>query len=154
MLKWIMLGHWEGDLIKGANNQSAVGVLVERSTRPVLLCRMPDATAESALAAFTAILPGRFTQKPPMLLSLHIDQQAPNRYSARVLDHQTEVDEFFTEDIQSAISLAGQEGYGAQGFHIWYGVVCIGTTTVHAMRTERELLANRLVHLRGQFEDD
>lgn len=52
----LMPGHWEGDLIKGTNNQSAVGVLVERSTRMVLLCKMPDATAESALAAFTAKL--------------------------------------------------------------------------------------------------
>lgn len=46
-------GHWEGDLIKGAGNKSAVGVLVERTTRLVLLAHMPDATAESALAAFT-----------------------------------------------------------------------------------------------------
>lgn len=52
----LMPGHWEGDLIKGAGNRSAVGVLVERSTRLVLLARMPDATAESALAAFTAKL--------------------------------------------------------------------------------------------------
>lgn len=52
----VMPGHWEGDLIKGANNRSAVGVLVERSTRLVLLARMPDSTAESALAAFTAKL--------------------------------------------------------------------------------------------------
>ena len=52
----VMPGHWEGDLIRGAGNQSAVGVLVERSTRLVLLARMPDATAESALAAFTAKL--------------------------------------------------------------------------------------------------
>ena len=51
-----MPGHWEGDLIKGAGNKSAVGVLVERSSRMVLLCKMPDASAESALAAFTAKL--------------------------------------------------------------------------------------------------
>lgn len=52
----LMPGHWEGDLIKGAGNKSAVGVLVERTTRLVLLAWMPDATAESALAAFTAKL--------------------------------------------------------------------------------------------------
>ncbi|EER62416.1 conserved hypothetical protein [Acidovorax delafieldii 2AN] len=89
-----------------------------------------------------------------MLLSPHIDQQAPNYYTARVLDHQTEVDEFFAEDIQSAITLAGQEGYTAMGFHIWYRVVCIGTTTVHAMLTEREMLAERLEHLQQQLEDN
>lgn len=49
----LMPGHWEGDLIKGMGNKSAVGVLVERTTRLVLLAKMPDATAESALAAFT-----------------------------------------------------------------------------------------------------
>ena len=52
----VMPGHWEGDLIKGAGNKSAVGVLVERSSRLVLLARMHDATAESALSAFTAKL--------------------------------------------------------------------------------------------------
>ena len=52
----IMPGHWEGDLIKGAGNKSAIGVLVERSSRMVLLCKMPDASAASALAAFTAKL--------------------------------------------------------------------------------------------------
>ena len=52
----LMPGHWEGDLIKGEGNRSAVGVLVERSSRLVLLCKMPDATAASALAAFSAKL--------------------------------------------------------------------------------------------------
>ena len=52
----VMPGHWEGDLIKGAGNRSSVAVLVERTTRLVLLAKMPDATAESALAAFTAKL--------------------------------------------------------------------------------------------------
>lgn len=67
----LMPGHWEGDLIKGANNRSAVGVLVERSTRLVLLCRMPDATAQSALAAFTAKL-NQVAQ--PMRQTLTYDQ--------------------------------------------------------------------------------
>lgn len=52
----VMPGHWEGDLIRGAGNKSAVGVLVERSTRLVLLAKMEDATAESALQAFSAKL--------------------------------------------------------------------------------------------------
>ncbi|MEO7129261.1 MAG: IS30 family transposase, partial [Rhodoferax sp.] len=42
--------------IKGADNKSCVGVLVERSSRLVLLARMEDATAASALAGFTVKL--------------------------------------------------------------------------------------------------
>jgi IS30 family transposase len=46
-------GHWEGDFIKGAYNRSAVGTLVERKTRYVVLCRMGGCTAADALAGFT-----------------------------------------------------------------------------------------------------
>jgi len=49
----IMPGHWEGDLIKGARNQSSVGVLVERRSRLVLLAKLEDATAAAALQGFT-----------------------------------------------------------------------------------------------------
>ncbi|WP_293188367.1 IS30 family transposase [Ottowia sp.] len=52
----VMPGHREGDFIKGAGNKSSVGVLVERSSRLVLLAKMDDATASSALAGFTAKL--------------------------------------------------------------------------------------------------
>ena len=46
-------GHWEGDLIKGAFNRSAVGTVVERKTRFVILSKMRGCTAEAALEGFT-----------------------------------------------------------------------------------------------------
>ncbi len=46
-------GHWEGDFIKGAYNRSAVGTVVERKTRFVVLCKMDGCTAQAALEGFT-----------------------------------------------------------------------------------------------------
>ena len=48
-----VLGHWEGDLMKGVRNGSAVGTLVARITRLVLLARMDGTDAWSARAGFT-----------------------------------------------------------------------------------------------------
>jgi IS30 family transposase len=49
-------GHWEGDLIKGKDNSSAVGTLVERTSGYLMLIKMSDATATSAVEGFSAAL--------------------------------------------------------------------------------------------------
>ena len=79
----VMPGHWEGDFIKGAGNKSSVGVLVERTSRLVLLAKMEDATAASALAGFSAKLnsvaePLRrsFTYDQGKEMSRHLDLAA------------------------------------------------------------------------------
>ncbi len=49
-------GHWEADMIKGAMNRSSVGTLVERTTLMVVLAKLPDGTAQSALDGFSEAL--------------------------------------------------------------------------------------------------
>lgn len=86
-----------------------------------------------------------------MILALHIDKDEPGHYTARVLDCRVEVDEFAASTIAAAIREAAVRGYDAKGFHIWYGHVCIGTTSAYAMRHDGETLALRLVRLHAEF---
>lgn len=67
----LIAGHYEGDLILGSGNSSAVGVLVERTTRFTMLCHLPKKDATGVREAFTRRLidiPAQFR------LSLTYDQ--------------------------------------------------------------------------------
>ena len=54
-------GHWEGDLIIGKNNASAIGTLVERTTGYTMLVHLPDGykpeQVSDALAAKIQTIP-------------------------------------------------------------------------------------------------
>ncbi|WP_370881596.1 IS30 family transposase [Catenuloplanes nepalensis] len=59
-------GHWEGDLIIGEDGGSAIGTLVERSTRYCMLVHLPDGrdaeAVRDALIATITTLPAHLTK--------------------------------------------------------------------------------------------
>lgn len=60
----VVPGHWEGDLMKGARNASAIGTLVERTSRFVMLVPMPSGlTSDNVTKAFAK----RLRRLPPEL---------------------------------------------------------------------------------------
>lgn len=64
-------GHWEGDLIMGKDHQSALGTIVERTTRTVVLVPLKAKDAESVRKAFAKEMKSFPKQ---MTLSLTYDQ--------------------------------------------------------------------------------
>ena len=55
-------GHWEGDLITGASNRSAIGTVVDRASRYTILLHLPgrhtaEAVRDALIAAFSHLPP-------------------------------------------------------------------------------------------------
>lgn len=67
----IIPGHWEGDLIVGKDHKTAMGTIVERTTRTVILVPLKKRDAESVRKAFAKELKSLPKQ---MTLSMTYDQ--------------------------------------------------------------------------------
>lgn len=88
-------GHWEGDLIMGSTaSNSAIGTLVERATRFVMLLHLPDGhTAEAVQDAIVA----KITELPEHLrLSLTWDQ-GKEMANHRAITEATDLDIYFCD---------------------------------------------------------
>lgn len=57
------IGHWESDTVRGAKWSGCIGTHVERRSRYVVLCKLPDRTAraytDAMIAAFAQLAPGK-----------------------------------------------------------------------------------------------
>ena len=87
-------GHWEGDLIIGAKNATAVGTLVERSTGYVMLLHLPDGyKPEQVRDALTAKI---VTLPESLRLSLAWDQ-GPEMRDWKQVSIDADIDIFFCD---------------------------------------------------------
>jgi len=86
-------GHWGGDLIKGARNGSAVGTLVERTTRRVILARMEGTDARSACQGFTK----KLRHVPALLRKTLTDDRGKERAEHEQLAQRLAIQIFFAD---------------------------------------------------------
>jgi transposase, IS30 family len=88
-------GHWEGDLILGSTaSGSAIGTLVERSTRFVMLLHLPDDhTAESVQDAIVA----KITELPEHLRRSLTWDQGSEMANHRAIAAATDLDIYFCD---------------------------------------------------------
>jgi IS30 family transposase len=89
----IVPGHWEGDLIKGAGGRSAVGTLVERTSRYVMLVRLDGLSAEHILEGFSR----RLRQVPPSLRKTLTYDQGSEMAFHQTLSSRLRMDVYFCD---------------------------------------------------------
>jgi IS30 family transposase len=86
-------GHWEGDLIKGADNRSSVGTLVERTTGFVVLAKMDNATTKTVVDSFSAVL----NREPAAMRKTMTYDQGREMHAHKILTERTGVQIYFAD---------------------------------------------------------
>ena len=84
-------GHWEGDLVMGKGRQSALGTLVERTTRTTILVPLIKKDAQAVRRAFA-----RETKKLPQQMKLSLTYDRGTEMSQhRLFTKQTKIKVYF-----------------------------------------------------------
>jgi transposase, IS30 family len=89
----IVPGHWEGDLIKGAAGRSAIGTLVERTSRYVILVKLDGLSAKHILDGFSR----RLRSVPPSLRKTLTYDQGSEMALHKSLAKRLHIDVFFCD---------------------------------------------------------
>ena len=87
----IVPGHWEGDLIVGHRNTSAIGTLVERTTRMTFLVKLEDKDAMTVRRAFSE----EFRQLPKGLKRTLTYDQGAEMAQHKLFSKETEITVYF-----------------------------------------------------------
>jgi len=88
----IVPGHWEGDLLMGSLNKSAIGTLVERVTRYTLLVKLPNnKDASSVRKAFAE----EFRQLPEGLKRTLTYDQGQEMAQHKLFTNETSIEVYF-----------------------------------------------------------
>ena len=90
----VIPGHWEGDLIMGAENRTAIGTLVERTTGFLILLHLPE--NHGALAVQNAIIDGVAGLPELMLKTLTWDRGIEMANHAKITEA-TSMDIYFCD---------------------------------------------------------
>lgn len=89
----IVPGHWEGDLIVGANHASAMGTLVERTTRLTLLVPLVDKDAFAVRTAFVKA----FRRIPKQMVKTLTYDRGTEMSEHKLFSQETKIKVFFAD---------------------------------------------------------
>ena len=92
-------GHWEGDLIIGSKHRSALGTLVERTTRTTLMIPLVDHNATSVRKAFA-----KYVKKLPARTRLSMTYDRGGKMAQhKLFTEQTNIEKLGVKSFNNAI---------------------------------------------------
>jgi len=87
----IIPGHWEGDMLIGKRNMTAIGTLVERTTRMTFLVKLKDLDANTVRKSYEK----EFCQLPKGLKKTLTYDQGPEMSEHRLFTKNTDITVYF-----------------------------------------------------------